>query len=279
MKKIIAAFDGLKFSASTRDYAIQVAQENGAHLVGVFLDDPLYHSYKVYDLISEKGGISDAKQQRFLEIDARSRDAAVADFEAACRKAGLPFSVRRNKDIATQGLLHESIYADMVIICSNETFTHYEEKIPTRFIRDVLPEVQCPVLVVPTQYKPFSKLVLLFDGEPSSVYAIKMFSYMLPALKEHPSQVLSVKPMSQSMHVPDNKLMKEFMKRHFPKATYEVLKGIPETEIVNFLKASKDAPLVVLGAYRRGMVSRWFRASMADVLMKDLKVPVFIAHN
>ena len=36
MKKIIAAFDGLKFSKSTRDYAIQIAKENNAHLVGVF---------------------------------------------------------------------------------------------------------------------------------------------------------------------------------------------------------------------------------------------------
>jgi nucleotide-binding universal stress UspA family protein len=102
---------------------------------------------------------------------------------------------------------------------------------------------------------------------------------MLPALKKHPTEVLSVKPVSQSMHVPDNKLMKEFMKRHFPKADYKVLKGLPETEIINFLKTSKGLPLVVLGAYRRGMASRWFRASMADVLMKELKIPVFIAHN
>ena len=102
---------------------------------------------------------------------------------------------------------------------------------------------------------------------------------MLPALKEHPTKVLSVKPMSRSLHLPDNKLMREFMKRHFPKAAYKVMKGIPETEIVNFLKDEKQSPLVVLGAYQRGMVSRWFRQSMADVLIKELKLPVFIAHN
>ena len=279
MKKIIAAFDGLKFSKSTRDYAIQIAKENNAHLVGVFLDDPFYQSYKVYDLISEEGGISPEKQKTFLEADAKTRDEAVAGFEFACRKAGLQYGVRRNKEIATQGLLQESIYADMVVICGNETFTNRSEQTPTRFIRDILSAVQCPVLVVPSHYKPVSKLVLLFDGEPSSVYAIKMFSYMLPALKEHPTKVLSVKPMSQSLHLPDNKLMREFMKRHFPKAAYKVMKGIPETEIVNFLKDEKQSPLVVLGAYQRGMVSRWFRQSMADVLIKELKLPVFIAHN
>lgn len=279
MKKIIAAFDGLKFSKSTRDYAIQIAKENNAHLVGVFLDDPYYQSYKIYDLVGEQGGISPEKQKAFLAADAKTRDEAVADFEAACKKAGLPYTLRRNKEIASQGLLQESLYADLVVIGSHETFTNRSEQAPTGFVRDILSAVQCPVLVVPANYKPFNKLILLFDGEPSSVHAIKMFSYMLPALKEHATKVLSVKPMSQSLHLPDNKLMKEFMKRHFPQAAYKVMKGIPETEIVNFLKQEKQPPLVVLGAYRRGMVSRWFRPSMADVLMKELKVPVFIAHN
>lgn len=279
MKKIIAAFDGLKFSKSARDYALQVARENKAHLVGVFFDDPLYHSYKVYDLIGEEGGISPEKQKKFLEADAKTRDVAVADFESACRKAGVQYTVRRNKDVANQGLLQESIYADMIVISGNETFTNRSEKTPTRFIRDILPAVQCPVLIVPAHYKPFDKLILLFDGEPSSVYAIKMFSYMLPALKEHPAEVLTVKPMGHSLHLPDNKLMKEFMRRHFPKAAYKVMKGLPETEIVNSLKEEKHSPLVVLGAYRRGVVSRWFRESMADTLMRDTKLPVFIAHN
>lgn len=279
MKKIIAAFDGLKFSKSTRDYAIQIAKENNAHLVGVFLDDPYYQSYKVYDLIGEEGGISPEKQEALLAADAKTRDEAVAGFEAACGKAGLQYAVRRNKDIASQGLLQESIYADMIVISGTETFTNRNEQAPTRFVRDILSEVQCPVLVVPARYKPFSKLVLLFDGEPSSVHAIKMFSYMLPALKAHPTKVLSVKPVNQSLHLPDNALMREFMKRHFPKAAYKVMKGIPEAEIVNFLKAEKLSPLIVLGAYRRGTVSRWFRPSMADVLIKELKLPVFIAHN
>jgi hypothetical protein len=36
---------------------------------------------------------------------------------------------------------------------------------------------------------------------------------------------------------------------------------------------------VVLGAYQRSEVSRWFKTSMADILMRELNVPMFIAHN
>jgi nucleotide-binding universal stress UspA family protein len=92
-------------------------------------------------------------------------------------------------------------------------------------------------------------------------------------------EVISVNPPGRSLHLPDNHLMREFMRRHFPAADYKVFKGLPEIEIVNYLKEQREPGLIVLGAYRRGVVSRWFRESMADVLMKELKLPLFIAHN
>jgi nucleotide-binding universal stress UspA family protein len=279
MKKIIAAFDGLKFSESTKEYAIQIAKQGNVHLVGVSLEDFTYHSYKVYDLIREEGEKVDVKLKRLDKKDAIIRASAITKFETACRNAGLEYTLHHDRNIALQELLHESIYADLLIIDSTETLTHYNEKIPTRFIRDLLSNVQCPVLLVPHRFKPINKLILLYDGEPSSVHAIKMFSYTLSSFKQNPVEVLSVNPVKQSMHLPENKLMKEFMKRHFPRASFTVLKGLAEIEIVEYLKKQKDSPLVVLGAYRRGMVSRWFRASMADVLMKDLKLPLYIAHN
>ena len=191
----------------------------------------------------------------------------------------MSYSVHHDRDTAIHELLHESIYADLLIVNSSETLTAYTEKIPSEFIGDLLSHVQCPVLIVPQRFKPIEKLVLLYDGEPTSVHAIKMFSYMLASLKQTPTEVISVKDGNQTRIIPDKKLMKEFMKRHFPNAVYSVFKGLPEMAIVDHLKKQKENSLVILGAYRRSTVSRWFRASMADVLMRDLKLPLFIAHN
>lgn len=278
MKKIIAAIDGLKYSESTVNYAVHLAKHAYAHLVGIFLDDLTYHSYKIYDLIDKAGGIAEDKRNRLDSEDNEKRDESVNNFKKTCQEAGINFSVHHDRNIAIHELLHESIYADLLVIDSKETLTHYEEKIPTRFIRDLLSNVQCPVMVVPKNYKPIEKILLLYDGEPSSVHAIKMFSYTLPSIGRLPMEVLSVKEDKESLHVPDNRLMKEFMKRHFPEAEYTVLKGNSETEIVRFLEVENSNVVVVLGAYQRGMVSRWFRPSMADVLMQTVKVPLFIAH-
>jgi len=278
MKKIIAAIDGLKYSDSTATYAIHLAKHMNAHLVGIFLDDFTYTSYKIYDLVEENMTIEDTKL-RWDEKDRETRNESAARFENNCQEAGLHYSIHHDRSIAMQELLHESIYADLLIVNSGETLTHYEENAPTRFIRGLLSEAQCPVLVVPNQFSPIESMVLLFDGEPTSVFAIRTSSYLLPSLKQLDTEVVSVKTLNQTLHVPDNRLMKEFMKRHYPKATYTVLKGIPEIEIVNHLKEKDENVLIVLGAYRRGAVSRWFRASMADTLLQELKAPLFIAHN
>ena len=277
MKKFVVAFDGLRFSQSASDYAIFLAKQSSAHLVGVFLDDFMRHSYKVYDLIADDGNY-EAKRRKLEAIDIEKRNEAVNKFEAGCQKAGLHYSIHHDKGVAMQELLRESIYADLLILDNSETLTLYKEKTPSEFIRDLLAQVQCPVLLVPHKFKAIQKLVLLFDGEPSSVFAIKMLHYTLASLDHESAEVVSVKNTNQTLHVPDNKLMKEFMNRHFPKAGYTVLKGNPEEEILNYLKLQKNNPLVVLGAYQRGMVSRWFRPSMADLLMKKLKLPLFIAH-
>lgn len=278
MKKILAAFDGLKYSRSTREYAIRIAKQSNAHLAGAFLDDFTYTSYKIYELITKKG-VSESLVEKYEARDKTLRNEAASDFKISCEKEGLEFSIHHDRNIAINELKHESVYSDLLIIDTKETLTHYNEKPPTRFIRDLLTDAQCPVLLVPAKYAPVNKILLLFDGEPSSVHAIKMFSYLLPFMKDLPAEVLVVKQPGETLHLPDNRLMKEFMKRHFPKATYTILKGLPEIEILAYLKKQHENMLVVLGAYRRSAVSRWFRQSMADALMKEIRAPLFIAHN
>lgn len=279
MKKFIAAFDSLRFSESTLNYAVFLAKHSDAHLVGVFLDDFTRHSYSIVDIAKYEGGMFDEHIQQLNVKDKEERDKSVEKFEAACQNAGINYSVHRDRNIAIQELLHESIYADLVVISEDETVTRYEEAAPTGFIRELLNDVQCPVVVIPSKYMPVDKVVLLYDGEPSSVYAVRIFSYLFESLKGLETQILTVKAREESSHLPDNRLMKEFIKRHYPKAEYIVLKGQAEDQIIQFLHREKKNPLLVLGAYRRNKLSRLFKPSMADNLLQHLKMPLFIAHN
>jgi nucleotide-binding universal stress UspA family protein len=278
MKQITALFDGFAFSHSTSAYAIELALLSKAHLTGLFLDDFTYTGFKMSDLITGEG-ISDQRLTELIAKDKADRDQAVKTFEQECRKAGVSYSIHRPSYIALQEALKESVYTDLLIVDKKEAFTKERENMPSDFIRDLLSGTQCPVIVVPKKFKAVDKIVLLYDGEPSSVYASKLFVYLFPFLGQMDTHVLTIKKTGKTLELPDAKRMKEFIRRYYPKAQYKVLKGDAEQEITAFLKTRKQNELIVLGAYRRSTVSRWFRHSMADVLMNDLNVPLFIAHQ
>lgn len=279
MKKFLAVFDGYKFSKSTMNYAIQLAQLSEAHLVGVFLDDFIYHTYS-YRKVFDESETPDRLIGKLDEADKKKRDEAVAVFQKACGKAKINFSIHRDERIAIQELKHESLFADLIIINKGETFTRFKEKKPTRFIKNLLSDMQCPVLVVSGSFISIDKIILLYDGRPSSLYALKMFSYLLSSLKTLPVEIFTVKDAYlDNLRLPDNKLMREYIKRHFPHAKITVIKGNPEEEVAGHLRNHRENELVVLGAYRRSELSRLFKTSMADMLMKELDTPLFIAHS
>jgi nucleotide-binding universal stress UspA family protein len=279
MKKFIAAFDGLRFCESTLQYAIFLSQQSKAHLVGVFLEDFTRRSYGFKELGAHEAADLDRFVAEMDTEDREQRKESVERFEQACQKAGLNYSVHRDRNVALQEILEESIYADLLMVSAAEAMTGHEEPAPTRFVRDLLNDVQCPVVLVPEEYKPVNKIMLLYDGEPSSVYAVRAFSYLFESLKNYETEVLTVKQPEASDHLPHNRLMKEFIKRHYPKAEYVIQKGDAEDEIIRYLKKEEKDPMLVLGAYRRSKMSRLFRPSMADQLLEHVQMPLFIAHN
>lgn len=279
MKKILAAFDGFRLSHSTLEHAIDIAAKTKSLLVGIFLEDYTYHSYKIYDLITEEGGGIDTRRRHLDKKDEKARASSIAEFEAACRKAGIQYSVHKDRNFALREIIRESKYGDLLIIDKHETLAHHPENVPTKFIRHLLPDIQSPVLLTSTPYAEIDKLILLFDGEPSSMHAIKMLAYTMDHLCGLPAEVISVNSFNEDLHVPDARLVKEFIKRHFPSARFITMKGLPETEIMDYLKMLEGSPLIALGAYRRGKISRWFKGSLADVIMTETAFPLFIAHN
>ncbi len=278
MNKIIAAFDGLRFSESTMQYAIYLAKEYNAHVTGVFLRESTRLGYAIYATIVKQ---SLSGKEILDEIDRSEKitiDQAIETFESGCRDANLSYAVHHNKRNAVQELLHETAFADLMVIDAWETFSYLEEDMPGWFIKNILHDAQCPVLVVPRNFSPLERSALLYDGSPSSIYAIKMFSYILPGMRQLETKVLYAKNDSGSLHLPDDELLKDWMERHYPKAAYQLLSG-SEKEIPAMLAKEDPGTLVVAGSYHRSNVSMWFHKSMADLLLKETRAPVFIAHR
>src|SRR5690606_33199776 len=157
MKKFIAVFDGFKMSKSTLEYAIQLSKSANAHLAGIFIEDFLYHSYNIFQVLETSAKAKELIQE-LNEADKKMRGEAILKCEEAFQKAKLNYSIHRDKGLVLQELLHESIFADLIIINENDDFKRKSEESPTSFMKELLRDVQCPVLVVPNIVRSIDKV-------------------------------------------------------------------------------------------------------------------------
>jgi hypothetical protein len=124
MKKIIAAFDGLKYSDSTEKYVLEMAKKYNVRVWGVFLEDFTYHSYKLTDMIGDDD-VDTIKADYLRKFDVDTRENSIKVFSQRCADAGILHSTHRDRNIAIQELTRESLFADLIVICRSSTYKFY----------------------------------------------------------------------------------------------------------------------------------------------------------
>ncbi len=279
MNKIIVALDSLRPSEPAVSYAMDLCKSMDAHLVAVFLDDFSNTSYKSHQILHSQYRISEETYIASIQEDNQTREEAVSHFKEMAGNENLKYTIHHDRNISLIELISESNYADLLIIENKETMAFYAENPPTHFLKHLLQEIHCPVLVVPGEYRKINKILFLYDGEPWSATAIKMFSYLFPVYTEIQVEVLTVKSTKREQHDLNNHLLKEYMKSHFPHTIYTVLNGLADVEIINYLKCKHENELIVLGSYHRGSLSRLVRPSIVETLIQEIKTPLFIDNN
>lgn len=277
MKKMIAVFDGLRFSNSTMEYAIFLAQQTNAHLSGIFFSGDTRLGYAIYKTVIKQSRLGESILDEISETDTEITKDSMHVFETACKKAGIKYNVRSDKNYSANDLLHETNFADLLIIDAGETFSYIEKAVPSGLVKNILRSTFCPVIVVPTKFIPITELVFLYDGSAESINAIKMLDYTLSGMKKMKTKLFYANRKNDHSFLPHGGLLKEWMTKHFPKTQYKVIKG-SEIELVAALAAENPGILIVSGAYNRNNISMWFRQSFADKCLNELNDPIFIAH-
>jgi nucleotide-binding universal stress UspA family protein len=165
----------------------------------------------------------------------------------------------------------------MLVIDRKNAFGKRDDEMPGFFLRSVLNNTACPVLVIPSSYKAFQKIVLLYDGSPPSVHAMKSFCYLLPCFCKLPLDIVTVKQSGNYPDISDKYLMNDWIKRYFRQVDYKEANGDPEGTIIQYAKSQKNDCLFITGARPQGLLSPLFRESMADMLIKEVSAPIFVA--
>ncbi|TCJ19083.1 universal stress protein [Flaviaesturariibacter flavus] len=275
MKKVLLLFDGANFSPHAISFAQQLHRLSPVLVTAVFAPLVSLANMWGYALAGETG----APVRSFLEEDEdRQVHAHIRQFEHLCQEKGLPYRVHKvTNDLALPALRRESRFADLLILSSETFYNGMLFSDPFRFLREALHDAECPVLIFPeTSSFPAQNLVA-YDGGRESVYALKQFAYTLPGLAQQPTTVAHASKGTGGK-MPEALLVEELANVHFKNVTFRQLDLGDQQDFREWIEGQPDT-LLVAGAFARSGLSEFFHASFCAGVVRNHRLPVFIAHH
>lgn len=260
------------------EFASYLGRLTNSKITGIFLENESYIEssklkpvYEVAYIDSEAEEYPHPKIRRSELIEKN-----IAAFKEKAMKMGVNFNLHRDRGLPAYQLVEESRYADVMVVDASTSFNRNFERIPTNFIRDVLKNTECPAIIAPEGFEAIDEIVFAYDGSSSSVFAIKQFTYLFPQLQDKKITVVHINESGEWNDANRFKL-KELLKNYYCDLHFEILKGSIYKTLFEYVSDNKNS-FLVMGAYGRSAVSRFFKPSRADLIIKTITQPIFIAH-
>lgn len=277
MEKILLVVFGSAPAANALEFACRLSGMSRSKLAGYFFESSQYAVHPVMKTVYGMPYVetivsADIPDQ---EVKRRKMEEHIRLFESTCDQKGIPASVHYLQEPIMEELIAESRFADLIVVDAAASYTLETKEEPTPFIKDLLAGSQCPVIIAPAANTPVDEIVFCYDGSPSALFAMKQFTYLLQELTDTKGTIVQVKKGDPAPE--EKKRAMAWLSRHFSYTDYVMLEGDPEDELITYLLKKKYI-MVVMGAYGRNIVSRFFKHSHADLLIKTLAYPLFITH-
>ena len=273
MEKILFISNGLELNTEALDFTCYLGRLTRSRITGVFLENLLEDAKPVLEKIS--GHSLSESENKAYEEKKQMIASNIKRFEEACARRSVRSMVREDFGIPPSEVLLESRYADLAVISPDTSFNSEIESLPSNFVKRFIEKSECPVVIAPQTFREINEIVFTYNGSASSVYAIKQFTYLFPALDDTRVTILGVN--GKDLSEKEKNQFRGWLQNHYNAIGFEILQGNPETELFKWLQTRKNA-FITMGAYGRSMVSQFFRRSTAELLIKTLPQPIFITH-
>lgn len=278
MKKILILLDAQNYKAEILDFAAYIARAERSKLVGIFVE-------KMQDAvpsIKSIGGqmyveeiVITEEEQNILN---EKRNDNMQLFKEGCIQREISASVHHFPNARLKDIIHETRYADLIIADPAISLSK-DGAMPVVFT-ELLEHAECPVLIAPEYFEQPKEIVFAYNGSKSSVFAIKQFCYQFSAFADIKVTVLHViENGSDEDYNKERKEFTEWLDIHFGDVSYVEVHGNARDALFNyFMGDERNDKLLVMGAFGRNLLSSFFKHSAAELVLKAIDVPIFIAH-
>lgn len=274
MKKILLAFDGSNFSKGAFEFARRLNEVEPLLVTGVFMPQVDYANLWSYAAASAGAGYVPLVE----EESASTIQDNILHFEELCQENGIAYRVHKDfYSFALPELKTESRFADVIILSGELFYKGVIESNQFDYLRDALHAAESPVLIVPESYQFPENNILAYDGSAESVYAIKQFAYIFPELAKNPTLLVNA-GNGEEKDFPSKQHVVELVTQHYKDLTFYKLELEPKKYFSTWMNERRGS-ILVSGSFSRSVFSQMFRKSFVRDIIKEHKIPVFIAHK
>jgi len=273
MKKVLLVFDGNHFSEGSFRMANFINEHEPILATGVFLQSVDYRDIIGYSGVNSGSSVTISTPQ----TDESAILKNIATFESRCQHAGMEFRTHKDTDLfALEELQKETRFADLMILSVELFYNNIGDEQPNDYLKRVLRQTECPVMLVPETFELPNKVMLAYDGKPDSVFAIKQFTYLFPHFYQWETRLITLEEEGES--IPHQELIQELATKHFSNLTIEAVTSVTEKTFDAWVSDQTDH-IIVSGAFGRSELSTLFHKSFISRLIEQHCVPVFVTHR
>jgi nucleotide-binding universal stress UspA family protein len=275
MKKILLAFDGSNFSEGAFEFARKLNDIEPVLVTGVFMPQVDYANLWSYASAAGSGaGFIPLLEEEDTDIVQKN----IFHFEDLCQKNGIAYRVHKDfYSFALPELKKESRFADVIILSGELFYKGVVESNQLDYLRDALHAAESPVLIVPEHYQFPDNNILAYDGTGECVYAIKQFAYIFPELTANPTLLVYAED-EENKDFPSKEQIVELATQHYKDLTFYKLEVSSKKYFSKWIN-ERSGSILVSGAFSRSIFSQIFRKSFVTEIIREHKVPVFVAHR
>lgn len=272
MKKILVILNAGRIPQHVISGAIDMARKTSSFIYAVFLNDLKTGPEFDYPFPNDLALAGKSVLSEPAKLENRKRiESELQVFKDECEHGGVPFSYEIDEVVSVKHLLHISAFSDLIIADARSDSDEYT-------IKDLLIGAHAPVLLLSKHFEMPRSIVLCYDGKLSSMYAIKMFSYLFPEWIGLPTKLLYVSS-AKNDQLPHESHFQSWVNQHFRNLVKEILHGNPQEQIVDAILPDSEGKMVVMGSYGENTLSRFFHTSLSNAVVMQTYASLFITHE
>lgn len=275
MEKILVAVDSQNMDESSVSFACYIARLTQSKLTGIFLEEPVMEEEIIFTA-SGGGTYIESITVSHDHEDANAlliRQENISLFRELAKEEKVEANIYLDKGVPAEEIVAESRFADALIVNAEAYFSDMDVNSPTGFVKNILHDAVCPVIISPDQFNGIDNIIFCYDGSKSSIFAIKQFTYLFPQFESKKIKILYLKN-EEELATDEQRRLTEWLKYHYISAVEWVM---PQTDtkepFFNYLVDKKD-DFIVMGPYGKGLLSSFFKNEGQDASA----LPIFVSH-